>query len=117
MSNARAVVHYWNMQAPPHKPTMTSTALTLVLEWAVECGCLREAAGSFRDLHTRYHFIRAALDAGIDAELLAHNIRATCRACAQPAIDADRRARDFGEAVVDNLVMAEEYRQAVELGI
>ena len=96
---------------------MASAALPFVLHWAVDWGPLAAAAGSSRDLPTRFGFIMQALNAGMDAERLCGQAKAVCRTVAHPGISMGNRACDFQDAVVDNLVEAEEHRRAVYLGI
>ena len=96
---------------------MAAAALPFVLHWAADWGPLAAAAGSSRDLPTRFGFIMQALDAGMDAARLCRQAKAVCRTVAHPGIIMGNRACDFQDAVVDNLVLAEEHRRAVELGI
>jgi hypothetical protein len=96
---------------------MAAAALPFVLHWAVDWGPLAAAAGSSRDLPTRFGFIMQALNAGMDAERLCRQAKAVCRTVAPPGIIMGNRACDFQEDVFDNLVLAEEHRRAVELGI
>ena len=96
---------------------MATAALPFVLHWAVDWGPLAAAAGSSRDLPTRFGFIMQAFDASMDAQQLCRQAKAVCRRAAHPAIITGKRADDFQEAVFDNLVEAEEHRRAVELGI
>ena len=84
------------------KRAMASAALPFVLHWAVDWGPLAAAAGSSRELPTRFGFILQALDAGIEANLLCRAAKAVCRAVAHPAIITGERADDFQEAVFDN---------------
>jgi hypothetical protein len=106
-----------NLVASEKKRAMAAAALPFVLHWAVDWGPLAAAAGSSRDLPTRFGFIMQALNAGMDAERLCRQAKAVCRTVAHPGIITGNRACDFQDAVVDNLVWAEEYRRAVELGI
>ena len=99
------------------KRAMAAAALPCVLHWAVDWGPLAAAAGLSRDLPTLFAFIMQALDAGMAAKRLCRQAKAVCRTVAHPAIIAGNRACDFQDAVVDNLVLAEEHRRAVELGI
>ena len=96
---------------------MAAAALPSVLHWAVDWGPLAAAAGSSRDLPTRFGFLMQALDAGMDAERLCRQVKVVCRTVAHLGIIVGNRACDFQDAVVDNLVLAEEHRRAVELGI
>ena len=96
---------------------MATAALPFVLQWAADWGPLAEAAGSSRDLPTRFGFIMQAFDASMDAQQLCRHAKSVCRRAAHPAIIAGKRADDFQEAVFDNLIEAEEHRRAVELGI
>ena len=103
--------------SPCQQRAMAAAALPFVLHWAVDWGPLAAAAGSSRDLPTRFGFIMQALNAGMDAERLCRQAKAVCRTVAHPAIITGNRACDFQEDVFDNLVLAEEHRRAVELGI
>ena len=96
---------------------MAAAALPFVLHWVADWGPLAAAAGSSRDLPTRYDFLRQALKAGTDAEMLCDEVKAVCRSVARPAINTGHRARYFQGDVVDNSVSAEEHRRAVALGI
>ena len=96
---------------------MATAALPFVLHWAVDWGQLAAATGESPEVLARFGFMMQALDAGIDAEKLCDEAKAVCRAVAHPAICTGNRARDFQEEVFDNLVLAEEDRRAVELGI
>jgi hypothetical protein len=106
-----------NLVAYEKKRAMAAAALPFVLHWAVDWGPLAAAAGSSRDLPTRFGFIMQALNAGMDAERLCRQAKAVCRRVAHLGISMGNRACDFQDAVVDNLVLAEEHRRAVELGI